>query len=235
MNFYCCKWDIRRIGGAQMQPRTSSNLKGIDISHWDGTIDFSAVKRDGIDFVYIKSTGGDDFVDPMFLTNVQSAKNAGIAIGAYHYAKPTAPFNPGEPYRQAQFFIETMSRHMPDFGDLMPVLDLEEPASQGILSPDELVSWAWVFVDHVKEQTNRQVMLYTGTWFVQQNNDFGYKLSDLPLWIAEYEKYGSTQPTDCGGWNHWLLWQYSEDGTVEGVPGNVDLNVGSVSLEQLRG
>ncbi|MCI1696568.1 glycoside hydrolase family 25 protein [Aneurinibacillus aneurinilyticus] len=218
-----------------MQTKTSLHLKGIDISHWNGVIDFNAVKKDGIDFVYIKATEGIDFTDPMFQHNVKGAREEGIYIGAYHYANPSSPFDTSEPYKEAEFFVNIMKIYMPDFGDIMPVLDLEEPTQPGILTPDQLVSWTWIFHDRVKELTNRQVMLYTGTWFIQQNDDFGYKLSDLPLWIAEYEKYGITQPSDCGGWDEWLVWQYSEDGKVNGISGKVDLNAGATSIEQLRG
>jgi hypothetical protein len=66
---------------------------------------------------------------------------------------------------------------MGNFGDIMPVLDLEQPATVGSLTSDEIASWGRVFVDTVKSLTNRQVMIYTGDWFVEQYNDFGGQLS----------------------------------------------------------
>jgi GH25 family lysozyme M1 (1,4-beta-N-acetylmuramidase) len=117
----------------------------------------------------------------------------------------------------------------------MPILDLEEPATTGTLTTDEIASWARVFVDTVKSLTNRQVMVYSGDWFVEQYNDFGGKLSDLPVWIAAWTRYGNTQPPAVGGWTEWTAWQYSDQGQVPGITGYVDLDYGPTSIDALRG
>ncbi|MED3564153.1 GH25 family lysozyme [Bacillus xiapuensis] len=216
-----------------MPPATSANLKGIDVSHWQGTIDWNQVKNSGIAFVYAKASEGAAYTDPMFSTNVKGARAAGLPIGAYHYARPSAPYNPDDAKAEAQFFVNVMTNGgMGDFGDIMPVLDIEQPAATGTLTSDEITSWARVFTDTVKSLTNRQVMVYTGVWFVQQYNDFGGKLSDLPVWIA---RYSTTPPLAVGGWTQWTAWQYSDKGTIPGILGNVDLDYGPTSIDALKG
>jgi hypothetical protein len=83
-------------------------LKGIDLSHWQGNVDFARIKASGVKFVYVKATQSTTFTDPTFATNVKNARDAGIPIGAYHYAKPTAPLNLTEAKNQATFFVNTM-------------------------------------------------------------------------------------------------------------------------------
>ena len=219
-----------------MQPATSANLKGIDVSHWQGTIDWNQVKNSGIAFVYAKASKGTTVTDEMFSANVQGARAAGLPIGAYHYATPTAPYNPDQAKAEAQYFVNVMKNGgMGDFGDIMPILDLEEPAATGTLTSDEIASWARVFIDTVKSLTNRQVMIYSGDWFVEQYNDFGGKLADLPVWIAAWTRYGNTQPPAVGGWTEWTAWQYSDQGIVPGISGYVDLDYGPTSIDALRG
>jgi GH25 family lysozyme M1 (1,4-beta-N-acetylmuramidase) len=219
-----------------MQPATSANLKGIDVSHWQGTIDWNKVKSSGIAFVYAKASQGTTYTDNFFSANVQGARAAGLPIGAYHYASPSAPYNPDQAKAEAQYFVDVMKNEgMSDFGDIMPVLDLEQPDTTGILTSDEVVSWARVFTDTVKSLTNRQVMIYSGAWFVQQYNDFGGQLSDLPLWIAAWTRYGTTQPPAVGGWTEWTVWQNSDQGIVPGISGYVDLDYGPMSIDALRG
>jgi GH25 family lysozyme M1 (1,4-beta-N-acetylmuramidase) len=219
-----------------MQPATSANLKGIDVSHWQGTIDWNKVKNSGIAFVYAKASKGATGTDEMFSANVQGARAVSLPIGAYHYATPSAPYNPDQAKAEALNFVNVMKNGgMGDFGDIMPILDLEEPAATGTLTSDEIASWARVFIDTVKSLTNRQVMIYSGDWFVEQYNDFGGKLSDIPVWIAAWTRYGNTQPPAVGGWTEWTAWQYSDQGIVPGISGYVDLDYGPTSIDALRG
>lgn len=216
-----------------MESRSSTNLKGIDVSHWDGTIHWNQVAASHIQFAYIKATGGNNFVDEQFSTNATNARRSGIAVGAYHYAKPTAPFRSGEPIQQANLFVQTMKRSMGSFGDIMPVLDLEET---GGLSVRDLVQWIRVFDRTVEHQTNRQVMLYTSVDFIQRHSDLDNGLSNMPVWVAYYDRLnGGGTPPSIAGWSHWLIWQYSDNAHVSGLSGSTDLNAGPSSLTALRG
>jgi GH25 family lysozyme M1 (1,4-beta-N-acetylmuramidase) len=216
-----------------MESRDNSNLKGIDVSHWDGTIDWSQVGTSGVKFAYLKASEGTTIVDSSFANDVAGARAQSIAVGAYHYARPTAPYKISEAVNQAAFFVKTMTSALTNNGDIMPVLDIEE---NGGLSPSELAQWIRVFSNTVELLTNKQVMLYVSEDFLQKNGDLNNRISDLPLWVAYWDQYyGGQNPPDIAGWDKWTAWQYSSEGTVAGITGSVDLDVGPSSLEGLRG
>jgi GH25 family lysozyme M1 (1,4-beta-N-acetylmuramidase) len=216
-----------------MESRSVSNVKGIDVSHWDGTIDWSQVETNGVKFAYLKASEGTTLVDSKFANYVTGAKANSIAVGAYHYAKPTAPYKPSEAVNQAAFFVNTMKSTLANYGDIMPVLDLEE---NGGLSPKELGQWVRVFTNTVELLTHRQVMIYVSEDFLQSNGNLNNMISDLPLWVSYWDQYyGGQNPPDIAGWNQWTAWQYSSKGTVPGITGSVDLDVGPSSVEALKG
>jgi GH25 family lysozyme M1 (1,4-beta-N-acetylmuramidase) len=206
-----------------MQNKTFSNPFGIDVSHYQGTIDWAKVKAAGVRFVYMKATESTGYVDPMLKTYVAGARGVGLPIGFYHFARPNA-----DATAQADFFVNTIKSVAGDYGDLIPVLDLEEPAD-GSGDINQIVKWASDFITHVQQLTGKQVMMYTGGWFVNQYNGLHNAFSSLPLWMSAYR---NTAPSDCGGWTSWTVWQYSDKGTVDGISGNVDVNV-AVSLDAI--
>ncbi|KFM99778.1 glycosyl hydrolases 25 family protein [Bacillus clarus] len=206
-----------------MQNRSSSNVTFIDVSHWEGSIDWNAVKASGIQAAYAKATEGVNFVDPTFVQNIQAARSAGVLIGAYHFAHPEQ----NNAISEADYFVNILKNNPID---LIPVLDLESPIdpSKSNLTGTAISNWARTFINYVKQATGKGVMLYTGVWYI---NEFGVSgLSDVPLWIA---RYSSTPPTDCGGWTEWTAWQYTDSGQVSGV-GNCDMSV-AISLDALKG
>ncbi|WP_368907830.1 GH25 family lysozyme [Bacillus wiedmannii] len=207
-----------------MQDRSSSNITFIDVSHWEGNIDWNAVKGSGISAVYAKATEGVNNLDPTFVQNVQAARNANVLIGAYHFAHPEL----NDAISEAKHFVNILQSNQTD---LMPVLDLESPidSSNSNLTGTAISNWARSFINYVKQATGKDVMLYTGVWYI---NEFGINgLSDIPLWIS---KYSSTPPADAGGWTEWTAWQYTDSGQISGVVGNCDVSA-AVSLEALQG
>ncbi|HDR7544562.1 MULTISPECIES: GH25 family lysozyme [Bacillus] len=206
-----------------MQNRSSSNVTFIDVSHWEGNIDWNAVKASGIPAAYAKATEGVNYIDPTFTKNVQAARSANVLIGAYHFARPEQ----NDAISEAKYFVSILQSNQTD---LMPVLDLESPKdpSNSNLTGSAISNWARSFINYVKQATGKDVMLYTGVWYI---NEFGISgLSDIPLWIA---KYSSTPPADAGGWTAWTAWQYTDSGQISGV-GNCDVSA-AVSLEALQG
>ncbi|HJV46136.1 MAG TPA: GH25 family lysozyme [Bacillota bacterium] len=191
-----------------MQDKTNS-IYGIDISHYNDVDDWQAVKDSGVNFVYCKATQGTNLVDSKFASFVKGAKEAGIPIGAYHFA------DLGDPVDEANHFLSVIDQY--DL-DLLPVLDLEKSTKD-----TDLEQWARTFISTV----NQKVMLYTGNWYIDQYSING--LSEIPLWTSYYK---NTPPYDCGGWTEWTIWQYSETGSVEGITGDVDLDV-AVSLDSI--
>src|SRR5439155_18213192 len=127
------------------QPVTAPTFQGIDVSHWQGTIDFDAVAADGIRFVFAKASEGTDYVDPNYTTNRSDASAAGLAFGAYHYAQPSS--STGDAVDEANHFVDTAQ---PGSGDLLPVIDLED---SGGLSDSKLTDWLWDYLDQVLART----------------------------------------------------------------------------------
>ena len=193
-----------------MQSRSSSNLKGIDVSHWNGDIDYKQVKSSGIDIVYIKATQGETSVDSKFKQNATNAKAQGLLIGFYHFFKPSTE---DSAKKQAAHFIETTK---PYPSDCKMALDIE---SDNGLSSNVLSNLSKIFLDEVKRLSGLDVVLYTYTSFIKEH--LQKTLSSYPLWVAQY---GATTPSNNGVWDNWVGFQFSEKGTVRGINANCDLD-----------
>jgi GH25 family lysozyme M1 (1,4-beta-N-acetylmuramidase) len=194
--------------------------EGIDVSHWQGTIDWAKVRAAGKRFAFIKSSEDTDFVDNKYATNKAGAKAAGLHVGAYHFAQPET--KSGDAAAEADHFVASagISR-----GDLLPVLDLE--VANG-LNAAELQGWTKSFLQRLYERTGVRAILYVSPAFWKNNmantNWFaenGYKV----LWDAHWTTASEPSvPADNWGGNGWTFWQYSSEGTVPGISGRVDLN-----------
>lgn len=179
--------------------------KGIDVSSYQGIIDWNKVFADGITFAFIKATEGTGWDDPNFITNFSQAKKAGVKRGAYHFGHPN-----NDPIAEASHFI---SRLNGDYGDLPLTLDIEVTNGK---TPAEITAWTVKFLDYVHSQTNHPVQYYTYTRFLQLNLNLD-SLSEYPLWIANYAA--------TAGVDGYSIWQYSDAGVVNGINGKVDMNI----------
>jgi lysozyme len=188
----------------ELQPGESY---GIDVSHYQGSIDWQAVAADGIDFAYLKATEAGDWVDETFATNWDGARAAGLDVGAYHFftfCRTGAD--------QAANFL----RVVPDDGDLPPAVDLEFPnnCSQRS-SKDDLQRELKVFLDRVEEALGEPVLLY-----VEDDFDERYDIVDT-FSGATWERNMWRRP----GNDRWTFWQCSDVAQVDGIDGGVDLDV----------
>ncbi|WP_445300896.1 GH25 family lysozyme [Microcoleus sp. BR0-C5] len=186
--------------------------QGIDVSGWQGNVNWQSVKNDGYSFAFVKATEGTGFTDQQFAQNWQGTKNAGVVRGAYHYFHPDL-----DPVAQANHFINTIGTLAPN--DLPPVLDLEHADN---LSATTVLSKAQQWLDVVENATGRKPIVYTYPSFWKDNLGNTQQFSDYPLWIANYTS--ASGPIVPGGWKNWTFWQYSDSGRVNGISGNVDLN-----------
>lgn len=193
-----------------MQSRSSSNYKGIDVSHWDGSIDFDKVKDDGIKIVYIKATQGEFFVDPHFVTNAKNAKKSGLLTGYYHYF--TAVSEDGA-INEAIHFVDTIKNYP---WDCRLAIDIEESNN---LDGYTLSNLCRIFLEKVKSLTKSDVVIYTYTSFI--TSYLKTYLDVYPLWIAEY---GVNTPRSNDIWNTWIGFQYSNNGHIAGLSSEVDLD-----------
>ncbi|GGE48753.1 hypothetical protein GCM10011391_29480 [Pullulanibacillus camelliae] len=193
-----------------MEKRSNNHLQGIDVSHWQGTIDWKRVERSGVAFAYIKATEGTTFVDPMLATHARAIKETKLHVGFYHFARFT---DNASAQHEAKHFGSTVA---PYTSDLLPALDVEVDIG---LNKRQLSELILIFCQAVKKQTGQDVMLYTNTNFSKLHLD--HALHQLPLWIAEYNR---SSPQDNGIWGDWAVFQYSNKGRIPGISGHVDLD-----------
>jgi GH25 family lysozyme M1 (1,4-beta-N-acetylmuramidase) len=198
---------------------TGKWLEGIDVSHWQGTIDWTKVANAGKKFAIIKATESTDFIDDHYATNHTTAKSKGIWTGAYHFARPDSAA--GDAVKEADWFAGHIGLGA---GDLIPALDLEVA---GGLSVTALQNWVKAFVDRVTVKTGVRPMIYTSPAFwkkymgdSQALADAGYKV----LWVAHWGVTAPTVPANNWGGRGWTFWQYSNCGSVPGISGCVDLD-----------
>jgi lysozyme len=201
---------------------TNYSLHGIDVSHYQGNIDWEMVSdmkvgEDSISFAFIKATEGVGYFDKYFLQNWQGSKEAGLVRGAYHYFRPDIG---GE--EQARHFINHVYL---EEGDLPPVLDIEE--TRDTPSPT-LRAEAQKFLDILEKHYNITPIIYTSRVFYQEH--LGKAFRRYPLWVAQYKNLKT--PKIEG--HKWLFWQHSYEATVNGINVPVDLNVFAGEWQDLK-
>jgi len=197
---------------------------GIDVSHFQGEINWEEIKENNISFAYSKATEGHTYVDPKFHENWKNMTTAEISKGAYHFYTTDSDGN-----NQALHYINTIKEIKK--GDLPPVLDLEQGGLKAEVTVEEYQKEVINWLSTVEKELGVKPIIYT-------NNPFANKYLNKPhfanytLWIAEYGVKEAKTPTawkDTG----WAIWQRTESGSIEGEVGNVDHDITKVSLESL--
>lgn len=189
-------------------------VHGVDVSRWQGDIDWGKLRSQGANFVYIKATDGGDHLDPMFRKNWRAAAEAGLKRGAYHffYWCRTAS-------SQADWFI----RNVPNVPDaLPPVIDVEwnhlsnckkRPSRTHVLEKMQ------VFMDRLERHYGKRPVIYTAPDFYRDN--LKGEFLDYPFWLRSV----AAHPSKVYPGRNWMFWQYSGSGLSHGVDGKIDLNV----------
>ena len=200
-------------------PTPAVYLEGIDVSHYQGTIDWTQVPGSGRRFVVMQATVGETYVDPTYATNHAGARAAGLPIAAYHFAWPLDL--PNDAVIQADWFAQNAAL-LP--GDLIPALDLEQT---GGLSPAALQVWVGAWLGEVYAKLGVRPMIYTSPSFwanamgdTSMFADQGFAV----LWVAHWSTSSPTVPGNNWGGHGWTFWQYSNCGSVTGISGCVDLD-----------
>lgn len=197
---------------------TESQATGIDVSHFQGTVNWAEVASSGVVFAFAKATDGITYLDPQFAVNWPAMKSAGLLRGAYHFYEPA-----DDAVSQAQHFLSSVTL---ETGDLPAVLDVE---ITGGVSSTELWSGVATWLQAVQTTTGRPPLLYVAPGFWNDNSP-NLALTSYPLWLADY----ASQPTLPDGWSTWHFWQHSETGSVPGVSTSVDLDLFNGTLLQLQ-
>lgn len=201
-------------------------VRGVDVSRYQGMIDWDILTSQNISFAFIKATEGSSHQDPLFAKNWEDAQKTDIYIGAYHFFSYESS---GE--TQAQNFIETVGRVD---GMLPPVVDLEfygkyydEPMSKG-----ETRTILRSLLDALEEHYGAKPIIYT-TPRAYYSYILGGGFGDYPMWIREVHMEPFVR---------WSFWQYSDQGKLAGYDGmqsdqteaNIDLNVYNGTLEDMQ-
>ena len=207
--------------GARITPAEAGPgyIRGIDVSKWQGDIDWARVADDGVRFVIARATSGQSGVDPRYAANREGADAAGLAFTAYHYASPDT--TPGDAVAEADLFVDTAQLLGPH---LVPVLDLE--VNNG-LGPKRLRAWARAWLERVEQRLGVRATIYTTRffWRDRMGNSQWFAQNGHRLWIANWNDVN--QPAlPAAGWSGqgWTLWQHSSTGRVAGIDGPVDLD-----------
>ena len=195
-------------------------IKGIDVSRWQGDIDWNAVKADGVKFAIIKAGGSDAgfYKDKKFEENYANAKAAGIAVGAYYFVGKLCKSR-GDGAADAERFIDILKGKQFEY----PVyIDFESPdATNKAGNTDAVIAFC-----EVMENAAYFVGVYASeiSGFKERLDDS--RLQHISHWVARYGDRPSTISD-----NVFHIWQYSSKGRVAGIYGNVDMDTSYVDLE----
>lgn len=195
-------------------------VHGLDISHYQGCIDWDALRQNRltkypIHFIFMKATEGGDHTDSTFVRNFDKAYEHGFIRGAYHFFTPNT-----DPMKQADFFIRTVKLKQ---GDLPPVLDIEV---KGKKKKEELQAALKVWLNRIEKHYGVKPIIYASYKFkMNYLNDSLF--NTYPYWIAHY--YVDSVRYE----GRWDFWQHTDVGQVPGISTDVDLNVYNGALEEL--
>jgi lysozyme len=202
-------------------------VHGIDVSRWQGEIDWAAVRAAGTRFAFIKATEGGDHEDPQFLTNWRGARAAGIPVGAYHFVYWCRPA-----IEQAQWFVQHIPR---DADALPPVLDLEWNGHSRTCPrkvPREVaLEKAREMLRALEAHTGKIPIIYTDITFHKEVLEGEREFDRYPFWLRSV----AARPEERYVERPWAFWQYTTTGRIPGIRGDVDRNAFAGSDAEFRG
>lgn len=194
-------------------------LPGIDVSYHQDKIQWAKVRKAGIRFAFIRVSDGTTVEDPRFDENWAGAKQAHVLRGAYQFFRPDQ-----SPTAQADLMIAAIAR---DGGELAPVIDVE---ATGGKNPAQIAGAIKVWVERVRTRLGVEPIIYTSPEFWRDRVG-GADFSGQKLWLAHYTAECPRVPAP---WKAWTFWQYSKTGRVDGIKGDVDLDVFAGTIDDLR-
>lgn len=190
-------------------------VHGIDVSKWNGDVDWRQVKKSGVSFVFIKATEGKDRLDPRFREYWQGASEAGIPHAAYHFYYFCSSAD-----EQADWFIQNVPR---DANLLPPVLDVEwnptSPTCRLRPEPATVRSEMQRFMKRIEGHYGKRPIIYTSVDFHRENLVGAFQ--DHHFWVRAVAQH----PSEIYPNRRWAFWQYTSTGIIPGIRGETDINV----------
>jgi GH25 family lysozyme M1 (1,4-beta-N-acetylmuramidase) len=191
--------------------------KGVDVSNYQGSVDWLQVAGEGYSFAFAKASEGTTFTDVTYAVNRTGTAGIGLRLGAYHFARPAgsnAAAQVTSAIAQADHFVDVAQ---PKGGDLPPVVDLE---TNGGLKAPGLVQWTQAFLDEVAARTGLSALIYASPafWKSSLGDTSAFALAGHRLWIAHWTKNAApTLPAGNWGGDGWTFWQWSDCQKVAGI------------------
>ena len=193
---------------------------GIDLSEFQGDVDFKQLKKDGVDYVMLRLGGrfygdeGELYADSEFSTYYEEAKAAGLGVGAYFFSQAASVEDGEEEAKYAMEILDGKKLDYPIAFDWEVIAD-DEARTDGV-SGDLLTDIAEKFCDTLKDG-GYQSIIYTSTSLMYYRYDLT-RMRDYEFWVADYGEHPSM-------FYGFTMWQYTTEGTVDGIDGTVDLNI----------
>jgi lysozyme len=202
----------------------SMPVQGIDVSQWQGDVDWRQVRAAGTQFAFIKATEGGDHLDPKFQQNWYGAKAAGVPRGAYHMLYWCRPAE-----EQALWFIQNVPF---DPDALPPVLDLEwnhySRSCPNGAPPELALKKIKIMLDVMESHTGKRPIIYTDVAF--HRDVLQGELADYNFWLRSV----AAEPHEIFADRPWLFWQFTTTGHVPGISGSVDRNAFNGTFDDWR-
>lgn len=221
----CAEPQENQFSGSELESRvescsTGQTTFGIDVSRYQGDINWQLLAGADVKFAYIQISRRIDDIDPKFEVNWAGAKSVGILRGAYQR------FQPDQDVRgQADIFLDKLGPF--EEGDLPPMLDVED---SGDLSAEIIAERVREWLTYVESELGVRPVIYTGRFFWRDTVNSA-DFTDYPLWIAHYTKGCPNIPSP---WMDWKFHQYSSSAVLPGITENtVDVNHFNGSVDDL--
>lgn len=207
---------------------------GIDVSRFQGTINWSLVGQTNVQFAFVQASRGSGFdcavkgsscgTDPFYDSNYLNAKAAGIRVGPYHRAFVGGGSLAGvkaDAAAEATIFSDSVGTLTS--GDLRPVLDVETPFAG--LNAKKLRTWVRVWLKRVRARLGAMPIIYTNasSWQALANTT-EFARAGSPLWVADWSARKPAVPARNWGRRGWSVWQFTSSGRLPGINGRVDMN-----------
>ncbi len=211
---------------------------GIDVSRYQGTINWTSVKNAGITFAWAQATRGLTSPNGNFVANMNNGKSAGVYMGAYHYAQCGS----NSAQTEADYFWNLAGPYIKAEGKtLMPMLDMEDWT--GHVGASSYTEWANQFCNAIVAKAAAAGVVIKPVIYTSSCNycPFNSNLSQWGCWAANYNGQSPQTGTpwdvcsSCNPWGgtYWNFWQYTSSGSVSGITGNVDRDVFNGTLVEL--
>lgn len=204
---------VTRAGASGQTRFAAQQTPGLDVSHWQGRVNWGKVARMGARFAYVKATEGTGYRDPTFAHQYNGSRKAGLIRGAYHFALP----NVSTGTRQAHYFVNHGGGWSADGRTLPGALDIEYNPYGAVCygkSRTQMAAWIKGFSRTYHKRTNRWPTIYTSASWWSQCVGRAYSFHRTsPLWIARYNSYIGALPYN---WPVHTIWQFNDSGRFPG-------------------